>query len=151
VLENRVLRRKSGPEREEMAGGCRRLHDEELHNLYSSPDIIRVVKSRRMRWVGREARMAEMRKSTKFWLENLKGRENSSRIWEDNIKMDLKEIRWEDVDWMHVDQDRDRWRILVNTVMKLRVLQKTQNFLTRPKSRGSSAGLLWLSLIPPQT
>jgi hypothetical protein len=60
-FENRVLRRIFGPKREEVAGGWRRLHNEELHNLYGSPNIIRVIKSRRMRWAGNVARMGEMR------------------------------------------------------------------------------------------
>jgi hypothetical protein len=69
--ENRVLRRIPGPKREEVVGGCRRLHNEELHKLYTSPNIIRVIKSRMMRWAGDFARMGEMR--TKYVSENLKG------------------------------------------------------------------------------
>jgi hypothetical protein len=62
VFENRVLRRISGPKRDEVSGEWRKLHNEELHNLYSSPDIIRQVKSRRMTWAGHVARMREERK-----------------------------------------------------------------------------------------
>jgi hypothetical protein len=68
VSENRVLRRIFGPKGEEAAGGWRRLHNEELHNLYTSPNIIRVIKSRRMRWNGHVERMGEMRS---VWLKNL--------------------------------------------------------------------------------
>jgi hypothetical protein len=69
VFENRVLRRIFGPKRDEVRGEWRKLHNEELHNLYSSPDIIRQVKSRRMRWAGHVARMGEERKCTMFWWE----------------------------------------------------------------------------------
>jgi hypothetical protein len=61
VFENRMLRRTFGPRREEVTGDWRKLHNEELHNLYSSPDIIRMIKSRRMRWAGHEAQMGETR------------------------------------------------------------------------------------------
>jgi hypothetical protein len=78
VFENRVRRRIFGPKREEVAGGWRRLHNEELHNLYASPDIIRVIKSRRMRWARNVACMGEM--YTKFLSENLKGRDRSEDL-----------------------------------------------------------------------
>jgi hypothetical protein len=76
VFENRILMGIFGPKREEIARSCRRLHDEELHNIYVSPYIIMVIKSRRMRWTGHAARMDEMR-NTVFWLENLKGSDHS--------------------------------------------------------------------------
>jgi hypothetical protein len=75
VFENRVLRRIFGPKRDEMTGGLRKLHNEELHGLYSSPSIVRVIRARRMRWAGHVARMGEMRGGvhTTFWLGGLKG------------------------------------------------------------------------------
>jgi hypothetical protein len=74
VFENRVLRRIFGPKRDEVMGEWRKLHNEELHNLYSSPDIIRQVKSRRMRWTGHEARMGENRKFCKFLVGKSEGK-----------------------------------------------------------------------------
>jgi hypothetical protein len=81
VFENRVLRRIFGPKRDEVTGGWRKLHNEELHGLYSSPSIIRVIKARRTRWVGHVARMGEVRGEvhTTFWLGSLKGGDH----WED--------------------------------------------------------------------
>jgi hypothetical protein len=76
VFENRVLRRIFGPKRDEVAGEWRKLHNEELHNLHSSPDIIRQIKSRRMRWAGHVARMGEKRK-LRFWWKSPKERDHS--------------------------------------------------------------------------
>jgi hypothetical protein len=80
VFENRVMRRIFGPKREEVAGSWRRLYNEELHNLYASPNIIRVIRSRRMRWVGHTKYMGEMRNVYNIWLENLKGRDHSEDL-----------------------------------------------------------------------
>jgi hypothetical protein len=124
VFENRVLRRIFGPKRGEVTGGWRKLHNEELHGFYSSPSIVRVIKARRMRWAGHVARMGEMRGSYNILVGRPEGRRplgRPRRRWEDNIKMDLKEIGFGDVDWIHWAQDRDRWRALVNTVMNLRI------------------------------
>jgi predicted transglutaminase-like protease len=77
VFENRVLRRIFGPKRDEVTGEWRKLHNEEIHNLYSSPDIIRQIKSRRMRWAGHVARMGEERIVYKVWWENQKERDHS--------------------------------------------------------------------------
>jgi hypothetical protein len=88
VFENRVLRRIFGPKRDEVTGEWRRLHNEELNDLYSSPIIIRVIKSRRMRWVGRVACMGEGRGEGRRPL----GRPR--RRWKDNIKLDLQEVGW---------------------------------------------------------
>ena len=93
------------------------LHNEELSYLYSLPNIVRVVKSRRMRWAGHVARMEEGRGVGKPEGKRPLGRPR--RRWEDNIKMDLQEVGCED--WMELAQDRDRWRALVGTVMNLRV------------------------------
>jgi hypothetical protein len=82
------------------------------------------MKSRRMRWVGHIARVGKLRNAYKIFVGKYEGKRSLGkprRIWEDNIRMGLKEIGWEDVDWMHVAEDRDRWRAVVNTVMNLRV------------------------------
>jgi hypothetical protein len=124
VFENRVLRRIFGPKTDEVTGGWRKLHNEELHGLYSSPSIIRVIKARRMRWARYVARMGEVRVAYNILVGRPEGRRplgRPRRRWEDNIKMDLREIGFEDVDWIHWAQDRNRCRALVNTVMNLRV------------------------------
>jgi hypothetical protein len=124
LFESRVLRRIFGPKRDEVTGGWRKLHNEELRGLYSSPSIVRVVKARRMRWAGHVARMGEMRGAYNILVGKPEGRRplgRPRRRWEDNIKLDLREIGFGDVDWIHWAQDRDRWRALVNTVMNLRV------------------------------
>jgi hypothetical protein len=107
VFENRVLRRIFGPTRDEVTGEWRKLHNEELHNLYSSPDIIRQVKSRRMRWAGRVARMGEERnKVYKVLVGKPEGKRplgTPRRRWEDGIRMDLREIGlgvWIGFDWL---------------------------------------------------
>jgi hypothetical protein len=97
VFENRVLRRIFGPKRDEVTGEWRRLHNEELHNLYSSPDIIRQIKSRRMRWAGHVARMGEERNVYKVLMGKPGGKRplrRPRRRWEDGIRMDLREISW---------------------------------------------------------
>jgi hypothetical protein len=99
-------------------------HNEELHKLYSSPSIIRVIKSRRMRWAGHVARMGEKRNAYRIWEGNPEGKRPLGRPrhrWVDNIKMDLREVEWDGMDWSDLAQDRDHWRALVNTVMNLRV------------------------------
>jgi hypothetical protein len=113
VSENRVLRSIFGPKAEEVAGGWRRLHNEELHNLYTAPNIIRLAISRMMGWAGHVAYMGGMRNAYYNFVEKYGGKRPLRKLrrrWEDNIKMDLREIRWEDVDWMHLAQDRDQWR-----------------------------------------
>jgi hypothetical protein len=125
VFENRVLRRIFEPKRDEVTGECRKLHSDELHNLYSSPDIIRQVKSRRMRWAGYVARMEEERKVYNVLVGNPEVKRPLGiprRRWENGVRMDLKEIGLEEVDWIRLSQDRDRWRTVVSAVTNLRVL-----------------------------
>jgi hypothetical protein len=122
VFENRVLRRIFGPKRDEVTGEWRKLHNEELHDLYSSPDIIRQVKSIRMRWVGHVARMGEERKEDKVLVGNPEGKRplgRPRRRWEDGVRMDLREIGLRGVDWIRLAQGRDRWRAVVSVVMNL--------------------------------
>jgi hypothetical protein len=97
VFENKVLRRIFGPKRDEVTGEWRRLHDKELYALYSSPNIIRVMKSRRLRWAGHVARMVERRGAYRALVGKPEGRRplgRPRRRWEDNIKMDLREVGW---------------------------------------------------------
>ena len=97
VCENRMLRRIFGPKREEGRGEWRKLHNEELNDLYSSPDIVRVIKSKRMRWAGHVARMEERRGVFRALVGKPEGKRPLGRprhIWEDNIKMDLQEVGW---------------------------------------------------------
>jgi hypothetical protein len=125
VYENRVLRRIFGPKRDEVTGEWRKLHNEELHNLYSSPDIIRPVKSRRMRWAGHAARMGEERKVYKVLVGKPEGKrplERPRRRWEYGVRMDLRKNGFRGVEWIRLVQDRDRWRAVVSAVMNLRVL-----------------------------
>jgi hypothetical protein len=124
VFENRVLRRRFGSKRDEVTGEWRRLHNEELNDLYSSPNIIRVIKSRRMRWVGHVACMGDGIGAFRILVGIPEGRRplrKPRRRWEDNIKMDLQEVGWNGVAWFGMAPDRERWRALVNAVMNLRV------------------------------
>jgi hypothetical protein len=124
VFENRVLRRIFGPKRDVVTGGWRKLHNEKLHNLYSSQSIIRIIKSRRMRWAGHVAQMGEKRNVYKLLVRKAEGKRplgRTRRRWIDNIKMDLLEIGLSVVEWIGLAQDRYSWRALVNSVMNLRV------------------------------
>jgi hypothetical protein len=105
-------------------GGWRKLHNEELHNLYCSPSMIRIIKSRRMRWAVHVARMGEKRNAYGILVGKPEGKRPLGRPkcrWEVNIRMDLREIGWGGMDWIDLAGDRDQWRALVNTVMNLRV------------------------------
>jgi hypothetical protein len=122
VFENRVLRRIFGPKRDGVTGGWRKLDNEELHNLYSSPSIIRIIKSRRMKWKGHVARMGENRNVYRLLVGKPEGkrplgRPRCRRIG--NIQMDRLEIGLNVVDLIGLAQDRYSWRALVNSVMKL--------------------------------
>jgi hypothetical protein len=99
------------------------LHNDELHSLYSSPNIVRVIKSRRMRWVGHVARMGKGRDVYRVLVRRPEGKKplgRPRRRWEDNIKMDLREIVIDGAKWIQLAQDRIQ-RPCVNTVMNLRV------------------------------
>jgi hypothetical protein len=118
VFENRVLRSIFGPRRVEMTGGRRKLRNEELHSLYSSLNI-RKIKSRRMGWARRVARTGEMRSPYKISVGKPEGRSPLGRCRcrrQDIIKMDLREIEWECVDWI---QGRNRLQAFLNTVMNV--------------------------------
>jgi hypothetical protein len=106
-----------------ISGGWRNLHNEELHNLYSSPSIIRMINSRRMRWAGHVARIGEKRNAYRILVGKPEGRRPLGRPrcrWVDNVKMDLREIGWDGENSIDLAQDRNQWRALVNTVMNLR-------------------------------
>jgi hypothetical protein len=124
VFENRVLRRIFGPKRDEVTGEWRKLHKEELHELYSSPSFIGIMKARRMRWAGHVARMGEKENAYRLLVGKPAGRRplgRPIRRWFDNIGMDLGGVVWGDVEWIGVLQDKDKWRALVNSVLNLRV------------------------------
>jgi len=108
----------------EVTGDWRRLHKVELNDLYSSPNIVRVIKSRRMRWAWHVARMGEERGVYRFLVGKPEGRRplgRPRRRWVDNIRMDLQEVGCGHVDRIGLAQDRDRWRTLVSAVMNLQV------------------------------
>ena len=118
-----VLRRIFGPRRDEVTGEWRRLHNEELNDLYSSPNIVWVIKSRRMRWAGHVARMGEERGVYRVLVGKPEGRRplgRPRRRWVD-IRMDLQEVGCGYMDWIGLAQERGRWRTLVSAVMNLRV------------------------------
>jgi hypothetical protein len=124
VFENRVLRRMFRPNRDEVTGEWRKLHDEELRDLYSSPSIIRIIKSRRMRWASHVARMGEKMNAYRLLVGKPDGKRplgRPRRRWVDNIGMDLGEVGWGGVDWNGLAKDRNRWRALVNSILNLRV------------------------------
>jgi hypothetical protein len=110
--------------RDEVTGEWSKLHIEELNDVYCSPNIVRVIKSRRVRWVGHVARMGERRGAYRTLMGKPEAKRplgRHRRRWEDNIKMDLQEVGCGGMGWIELAQDRDRWRALVNTVKNLRV------------------------------
>ena len=123
VFENTVLRGIFGLKRDEAMGGWRKLHNEDLNDLYSSASIVQVIKSR-MRWPGHLARMGESRGLYRVLVGKSEGKKPLGRPrhkWEDNIKMDLQEVGCDGMDWIDLAWDRERWWALVSTVMNLRV------------------------------
>jgi hypothetical protein len=123
LFENRVLRRIYGPKRDQVTGEWRKLHNEELRDLYSSRNTIRIIKSRRIRWAGHVARMGEKMNAYRLLVgkpERKRPLGRPRRRWVDNIRMDLGEVGLGGVDWIDVVQDRNRWKALVNSVLNLR-------------------------------
>ena len=123
MFENRVLSGIFEPKRDEVTGEWRKLHNGELKDLYCSPNIVRVIKLIRMRWVGHVARMGEGRGVYKVLVGKPEGKRplwRPRRRWEDNIKMDLREVGCGGMDCIELAQDGDMWRALVNAVMNLR-------------------------------
>jgi len=118
MLENKILRKIFGPKREEVTGEWRRLND-----LYSSPNMICVIKSRRMRW-GRPCSAHGARSAYRVLVGKPEGKRPLGilwRRWEHDIKMDLQEVGWGSMDWIDLGYGRDRWWVLVNAVMNLQV------------------------------
>ncbi|KAJ4450850.1 hypothetical protein ANN_02281 [Periplaneta americana] len=116
AFENKVLRKIFGAKRDEVIGEWRKLHNAELHGLYSTPDIIRNIKSRRLRWAGHVARMGESRNAYRVLVGRPEGIRPFGRPrlkWEDNIKMDLREVGYDDRKWINLAQDRDQWRAYI--------------------------------------
>ena len=121
MFENMVLRRIFGPRRDDVTGEWRRLHNEELNDLYSSPNIVRVIKSRRMRWAGHVARMGDERGVYRVLVGKPEGKRPLGRDLGVDGWTDLQEVGCGYMDWIGLAQDRDRWRMLVSAVMDLRV------------------------------
>jgi hypothetical protein len=119
-----VLRRIFGPKRDEVIGEWRKLHNEEFNDLYSSPNIVWVIKSRRLSWARHVACMGEWRGVYRVSVGKPGGTRSCGRPkhrWKDNIKMGLQEVGHGGVEWIKLAQDRDRWQALVNAVMNLQV------------------------------
>ena len=111
MFESMVLRRIFGRSMDEVTGEWKRLHNEGLNDLYSSPNIVRVIKSRRMRWAGHVARMGEERGVHRVLVGKPEGKRplGGPRLrWVDNIRMDLQDVGCGYMDWNGVAQDRDR-------------------------------------------
>ncbi|KAJ4450278.1 hypothetical protein ANN_01698 [Periplaneta americana] len=122
VFENKVLRKIFGTKRDEVTGEWRKLHNTELHALYSSSDIIRNIKSRRLRWAGLVACMGESKNAYRMLVGRPEGKRplgRPKRRWEDNIKMDLREVGYDDREWINLAQNRDQWRAYVRAAMNL--------------------------------
>jgi hypothetical protein len=124
VFKNRILRTIFGPKKDEVTREWRKLHNEELNDLYCSRKIVRVIKSRRMRWAGHVARMGERIVVYRVFVGKSERKRPLGRPrlrWEDNIKMNLQEVECGGMDWIELAQDTDRWRALVKVIMNLRV------------------------------
>jgi len=122
-----------GPKRDEVRGEWRKICNEELNDVYSSTDIIRVIKSQLIRWAWYVACMRERKGVYRVLLGTPEGNRPLGRPsfrWEDNIKMDLQEVGCEGMDWIDLAHDRDMWRAPVNPVINLRVQENAEKFLT---------------------
>ena len=124
VFENKVLREIFGAKKDEITGECRKLHNAELHALYSSPNIIRNLKSRRLRWAGHLAHMEQFRNEYRVLVRKPEGKRplgRPRRRWEDNIIMELKEIGCDPRDWIALAENNDQWLAYIRAVMHLRI------------------------------
>jgi hypothetical protein len=131
-----VLRGVFGAKWDEVTVECRKLHNEELNDLYCSPTKVWVIKLRRMRWAGHVAWMGEGRGVYRVWVVKPEGKRPLGRPrcrWKDNTKMGLQELGCRIMDWVELAQDRDSWQALVNAVMIFRVPKNVENFLTSCK------------------
>jgi hypothetical protein len=124
VFENRVLKIIFGPKEDEVTGKWRKVPNEELHDLYSSPSSIRMIKSRRMRWAGQAVGMGERRGVCRVLMGKPEGKrplERPRHRWKDNIKMDLQDVGLGDMDWIDLAQGRGRWWAPVNVLINSQV------------------------------
>ena len=125
VFKNKVLRKIFGAKRDEITQEWRKLHNAELHALYSSRNIIRSLKSRRLRRAGQVARMEQSRNAYRVLVGKPEGKRPLGRPrrsrWEDNIKIDLREVGCDPGEWVSIAEDRDQWRAYVRAIMNLRV------------------------------
>ena len=126
MSENRALGRIFGPKRDEVTGEWSKLHNEELNDLYCSPNIVRVIKSRRMRWAGHVARMGRRRGMYRGLVRKLRERDHMEDPGIDGRII----LRWTFKKSDDLAQDSERWRALVNAVMNLQFQQNAGNFLT---------------------
>ena len=124
MFENEVIKKIFGAMREEITGEWRKIHNTELHALYSF-NIIRNLKSRRLRWAGHMEHMEQSRNAYRVLVgkpESKRTLGRPRRRWEDNIKMDLRKVGCDPRDWIALAEDRDQWRAYVRAVMNLWVL-----------------------------
>ena len=124
MFRNKVLRKIFGAKRDEITGEWRKFHNDELHALYASPNIIRSVKARRLRWAGHVARMEQSKNAYRVLVGKPEGKRplgRPRRRWEDNIEMDLREMGCNPGEWIDLAEDRDQWLAYVRAVMNLRV------------------------------
>jgi hypothetical protein len=143
VFESRMLRKIFGPKRDELMGGWRKVYNEELHDLYSSPSIIRIIKSRRKKWAGHVARIGEKKKVHRLLVGNSDGKRPQGRPRSglvDNIKLDLVEIELGDLDWIGLAPDRYKWKVVMNSVMNLRDPQNVGKLPSGCTAGGPSSG-----------